>query len=217
MTNREGCQISIIVGIVYFTKEWYETKAFAKAFGQLSACTCRRPHIVSIQNGQFITLGTIHLIILTVNLSTYHSITAVFANLQIIGGNGVPHPSHPVLLFTFNGTIGTHHLTIGNRIGEETLLFLCVIHTQSGANHKVLKWSNAQMHITKHTPLGILIVLCIGNHAQWILALRVGTKSLSILAVFCIDGEVGVKLQSVLQHTTRSINTLRTVDGEVLT
>ena len=73
------------------------------------------------------------------------------------------------------------------------------------------------MHIAKHTPLGILIVLCIGNHAQWILALRVGTKSLSILAVFCIDGEVGVKLQSVLQHTTRSINTLRTVDGEVLT
>ena len=72
------------------------------------------------------------------------------------------------------------------------------------------------MYITKHTPLGILIVLCIGNHAQWILALRVGTKSLGILAVFCIDREVRVELQSMLQHTTRSINALCTVDGEVL-
>ena len=140
----------------------------------------------------------------------------MFADFQIISSNGIPHPSHGVFLLVLYGTVGTHHLTIGNRIGEETLLFLCVVHTQSGANHKVLKWSNAQMYITKHTPLGILIVLCIGNHAQWILALRVGTKSLGILAVFCIDREVRVELQSMLQHTTRSINALCTVDGEVL-
>ena len=53
----------------------------------------------------------------------------MLANLKVISGNSVPHPAHGVLLFTFYGRVGTHHLTILNGIGKEALLFLSIVHT----------------------------------------------------------------------------------------
>ena len=93
------------------------------------------------------------------------------ADFQVIGCDGVPSPTHCVLLLGFYCRIGAHYLTIGNRIGEETLLLLGVVHTQGGADCEVLERSNACMSIAEHTPLCIDVVLRVVNHAQWILTL----------------------------------------------
>ena len=73
----------------------------------------------------------------------------MLADFKIVGSYGVPHPAHPVLLLALYGTIGTLYLTIFDRVGKESLLFLCVVHTKSGANHEVLEWSDAQMYIAE--------------------------------------------------------------------
>ena len=72
------------------------------------------------------------------------------------------------------------------------------------------------MCIAKHTPLCVFIILGIVYHTQRVLTFRVSTKSLSVFPVLCIDGEVGVELQSVLKHSTWSIYALSAVDSEVL-
>ena len=73
----------------------------------------------------------------------------MLADFKIIGSNGVPHPAHPVFLLAFNSAIGTLNLTIFDRVGKEALLLLCIVHTQCGANHKVLEWGDAQVHIAE--------------------------------------------------------------------
>ena len=95
----------------------------------------------------------------------------MLANLQIVSGNGIPHPAHGVLLLTLYGTVGTHHLTIRNGIGEEALLFLSVVHTERGTYHEILEWCDTEVYIAKHTPLCIFVVFRISNHAQRILTL----------------------------------------------
>ena len=216
-TYGERSQILVVVCVVGLSEEGNQRETFAETIGQLTACTCAGPHVVGIQNGQFVALGTAHLVVHAVDLGTHHQVGTVLAFFYIIGGNGIPHPPHSVLLLALHGRFGAHHLTIGDRIGEETLLLLGVVHTQGGADHEILERRDTQMHIAEHTPLCVLVVFGIINHAQWILTLRVGTEGLGILAVLSINGEVGVKLQGMLQHAAGSIYSLRAVDGKVLT
>ena len=138
------------------------------------------------------------------------------ADLEVIRGNGVPHPAHPVLLLALGSSVRALHLTVGNGVGKEALLLLRIVDTQRRANHEVLERRDADVRITEHTPHGVLVVLVVSQQAQRVLTLRVGTQRLGILAVLGIDGEVGVELQRILQDTAGSIDTLGAVDGEVL-
>ena len=95
----------------------------------------------------------------------------MLADLQIIGSNGVPHPAHSVFLLAFDGRIGTHHLTVCDRVGEKALFLLRIVHTKGGANHEVLERSHTQVNIAEHTPLGVFIIFGIVDHAQRILTL----------------------------------------------
>ena len=72
------------------------------------------------------------------------------------------------------------------------------------------------MDIAEGAPLRIFVLLRIVDHAQRILALRIGTESLGVLTVLSIDGEVGVELQRMLQHAAGSVNAHRAVHREVL-
>ena len=76
-----------------------------------------------------------------------------------------------MLLLAFDGRVCTHHLTVGDGIGEETLFLLRIVHTKGGANHEVLEGSHTQVNIAKHTPLGVFIIFGIVDHAQRILTL----------------------------------------------
>ena len=121
-----------------------------------------------------------------------------------------------MLLLALHGTLGAHHLTVGNGEGEEALLLLRVVHAEGGAYHEILERSDAQVNVAKRAPLRVFVLLGIVNHAQRVLALGIGAEGLGILAVLGVDGEIGVELQGVLQHSAGSIDALRAVDGEIL-
>ena len=121
-----------------------------------------------------------------------------------------------MLLLTLGSTVGAPYLAILNRVGEEALFLLRVVHAEGSAQHKVLKRCDAQVDVAEGAPLRVFVVLGVVNHAQRVLALRVGTEGLGIFTVLSVDGEVGVELQGVLQHTAGSIDALRAVNGEVL-
>ena len=170
-TDGERTKILIIVGIVHLAEEGSKRVTLAKAFCQLTAGTCRRPHVVGVENGQFITLGAAHLIVHPVQLSTYHSISTVLAYLKVVGGNGIPHPAHGMLLLALHGRVGALHLTVLNGVSEEALFLLSIVYTEGCAYHEVLKRSDAEVHIAKSTPLGVLVVLRIVYHTQRVLTL----------------------------------------------
>ena len=76
-----------------------------------------------------------------------------------------------MLLLALGSRLGTFHLTIDYRIEEETLLLLCIVHTQSGADREVLERGNTQVGITEHTPLGVFVILIIREHAHRVFTL----------------------------------------------
>ena len=215
-TKGDRSEVLLVEGVVHLTKERHKAEALAEAFGQLAASTCTGPHIVGVQDGQVIALCRVHLIVHAVHLSTDHGIATMAAYLQVVGGNGVPHPAHGVLLLALDGRVDAHHLTVGNGEGEEALLLLSIVHTDGSADHEVLERRDAQVDIAEGAPLSIFVLLSIVDHAQRVLALRIGTESLGVLAVLSIDGEVGVELQRMLQHAAGSVNAHRAVHREVL-
>ena len=111
-TNGERCEIFFIICIVDLTEVGNKAESFAKAFGQLTTCTSRWPHVVGVQNGELVTLGAAHLVILAVDLGTDHGVGTMTTDFEIIGSDGVPCPAHRVLLLRFNSRVGAHHLTL---------------------------------------------------------------------------------------------------------
>ena len=83
----------------------------------------------------------------------------MLANLKVVGSDSVPHPTHGVLLLVLGRGVKVLQLTIENRVLKETLLLLCIVHTEGGTNHEVLERSNAEVNVAESTPLSIFVVL----------------------------------------------------------
>ena len=138
------------------------------------------------------------------------------AHLEVIGGDGVPHPAHPVLLLAFRGVLGAEHLAVGDGIGEEPLLLLRVVQSKGRADVEALEQVNAQVGIAEHAPLGIAVVLAVLQDAQRILAFGIRTQCLGVFAVLRIDGIVRIELQRVFDDVTGSVHAAGAVQVEVL-
>ena len=150
------------------------------------------------------------------SMITNQRVGTMLANLQIVGGNGVPHPAHGMLLTHLSSGLSIGNLTIDNRVGEVALLLLAVVHAEGRAYHEALERLDADVGITEDTPEGVFIVLNSGEQAQRVLALCEGSHGLGILAILSIDGEVGIELQGISENVAWSIDTLGTVQREVL-
>ena len=60
-------------------------------------------------------------IIFTVQLHTHHGVSTMFADFQIVGSDGIPHPFRPVFLLGFYGILIICHITFGDGVGEDAL------------------------------------------------------------------------------------------------
>ena len=141
----------------------------------------------------------------------------MLTDFQVIGGYGVPHPLHPVLLLGLDGIVAVGHVTVLDRIGEETLLLLCIINTEGGLQRQVLDRLQADEHVAEGTPVGVSVVLDAVEHFYRILTVRIAAGQVGKLAFRIIDRERGVVLQHIAEETARGRNLAGTVQREVLT
>ena len=81
MAQGERGQVLVVVGVVHLSEERHERETLAEAIGQLAACACAGPHVVGVEDGQFVALGRVHLVVRAVHLRANHGVGAVLANL----------------------------------------------------------------------------------------------------------------------------------------
>ena len=133
-------------------------------------------------------LGAEPFVVFTVDLHTHHGIGTVFANLQVIGGDGIPHPLGPVLLLGLHTIDGVGHGAFCNRIGEDALLFLCVVKSERRFDIEVLDRIDVDVCITEGAPIDITVVTVAIQTCHGILAVGVASHRPGIVAV---DGAHG--------------------------
>ena len=97
-------------------------------------------------------------IIFTVQLHTDHGITAVLADFQVIGSNGIPHPFRPVLLLGFHGILVICHVALGNGVSEDALRFLCIVQSECGTYIEPFEGIQVDVGVTEHAPVSIAVV-----------------------------------------------------------
>lgn len=141
----------------------------------------------------------------------------MFANLQVVGGNGVPHPLGPVLLLAFYGIDGVGDRTLCDRIGEDTLFLLTVVQTEGRTDMEVLQRIDVDIGIAKQAPVGVTVVGITVETCHWVLAVGITTYGTGIVTVDGADGQRGVELQHILEETARGSHLAGAVKGEVLT
>ena len=143
----------------------------------------------------------------------------MFAYLQIIGNDGVPHPFRPMLLLCLYSVLIISHHAFGDRIREETLLLLRIVDTCRGTDIQTFDRVDIDEHVSEQTPIGVSVVFVALQNRERILTLRetAGRRSLCQIAVGRIDRQQGVVLEHALNVTAGSAYLRSAVKREVLT
>ena len=140
----------------------------------------------------------------------------MLSQLEVIGSYGVPHPFGPVLLLSLYGVGLIGHVALGYGVGEDALLLLRIVETEGRTQVEALEEVQVYIGIAKGAPVSIAVVFVTLKHSHGVIAVGVATHRTSIAAIGGVDGQRGVKLQHVLQETTRSRHLRGAVQGEVL-
>ena len=82
----------------------------------------------------------------------------MFAHLEIVGGNGIPHPFRPMFLLSFHTVDGVGYGALSNGILEDALLLLGIVETEGCLDIEVLERIDVQIGIAKHAPVGVAVV-----------------------------------------------------------
>ena len=219
VTERERNQITVVVAVVGFAEERDQRVAARSAIRLCLTRSGRRPHIRRFQYDEILFVAGEPLVYLAVQLRTQQEVGAVFADLQVIGDDRVPHPFEPVLLLRLYRVLVVRYHTLCYRIGEETLLLLRVVDTGGRADIQTLVGIDIDKRVSEHTPVGIAVVFVALQDRQRVLALRetAGRGSLGQgLAIGLIHRQQGVVLQHAVDKTARRSYLRRAAQREVL-
>ena len=208
-------QIFIIIRIIQFSEERNQWIAFARTVSLSRTGTCIRPHIVGRQDGIIFFIARKIDIVFAVQLHTDHGVTTVFANFQIVGSDGIPHPFRPVFLLGFYGILIICHITFGDRVGEDALWFLCIIQSEGRAYIESFEGIEVDVSITKHTPVSIAIIRVTIQSCHRVFAVRVSTYRTGIFSIDIINRQWGIELQYILQESAWCLYFRSTVQGEM--
>ena len=131
-TNSQWKQISVSIRIVHFTEERDKWITFTGTVSLCRTTTCIGPHIIRSKDREVFFISGEMAVIFTVQLHTCHHVSTMLAYLQLISGNGIPHPFGPVFLFGFYCTLAVVGLcSFLIRISEVTGLFVSIVQTES--------------------------------------------------------------------------------------
>ena len=139
----------------------------------------------------------------------------MLAYLEIVGGDGIPHPTHPMLLLCLHPIGGGSDIALGDRIGEDTLFLLRIVQTCRGADMQILVRLNIQKGVAEKAPIGVAIVLVAVKTGNGVLTVGVAADRACVVARGGIDRQRGIELQSVLQDTAWGLHLARTVECEI--
>ena len=140
----------------------------------------------------------------------------MLAHLKVVSGNGVPHPLRPMFLLRLHGIDGVRHSALGDRIGENALLLLCIIQTKSGTDVEILEGVDIDVGIAEHAPITVAIVGITLQSCHGVFAVRITTHRTCIVATDSTDRDGWVELQHILQESSRCLHFAGAVDREVL-
>ena len=113
----------------------------------------------------------------------------MFPSLEVIGRNGIPHPFRPVFLLRLDGVLGIGHVSFRDRIGEETLLLLSIVQTESRAEIEAFEEMEIDVGITEGTPVDVPVVAVAVEARDRVLTVGIAAYRTCVVAFFRVDRE----------------------------
>ena len=113
----------------------------------------------------------------------------MLALLEIVGGNGIPHPLRPVLLLGFHAVDGVGHGSLSDGVLEDALLFLCVVETKGGFDVEALEGVDVQVGIAEHAPVGVTVIAVAVQTGHGVLAVGIAAHGTCVVSAGGVDGE----------------------------
>ena len=123
-------------------------------------------------------------------------------HFHVIGGNSIPHPFRPMLLFCFYCILWVCHVSIRDRHCEDTLLLLCVVDTCCSSKVETFEKSKVQEHVAKSTPISVSIVFVAFQTTERIFTVCIPSCKVSELPFCVIHWERRVELKDILKEST---------------
>ena len=118
----------------------------------------------------------------------------MFADFQIVGSDGIPHPFRPVFLLGFYGILIICHIAFGDGVGEDALWFLCIIQSEGGADIESFEGVEVDVGITKHTPVSIAIIRVTVQSRYRVLTVGISAYRTCIFSIDVVNGQWGIEL-----------------------
>ena len=142
----------------------------------------------------------------------------MFAYLQFVGGNGVPHPFGEVFLFHFHCVFVAVQKAGVVREREVALVFLCVVQAEGGTDIESFQGVQVDVCVTEDTPVGIAVVAVVVDYTRYVLAVGHGAVGAApVSSVYRAHGNHRKGNHCVAHYITWGLHFGGTVEGEVFT
>ena len=122
-----------------------------------------------------------------------------------------------MLLLCLDRILVVCHITLGDRISEDTLSHLRIVDTEGCPHVESLERIEVEISISEHSPVSVSVVLVSVEHSYRVVSVRITSYRSSVVSVKCIYRNGRVELKHVLEKSSRCRDLSRTVYGEVLT
>ena len=107
------------------------------------------------------------------------------------------------------------HIAFSDRIGEDALLFLGIVHSKGGLEIEALERIEIQIYVAEGPPIGITVVGIALQPCHRIFPVGIASHRTCIFPVHSIDRKRWIGLKHILEESARGLHFGGAVDSEM--